>query len=1422
MNEYSIDCLFEVSWEVCNKVGGIYTVLKTKTGHAVSQFGDRYILIGPDFGNNPEFKETDEDLWTEVKNKVSFKNLTCRCGRWSTATGTPRVILVKFNGAYQVDKLLYELWQEHGVDSMAGGWDYIEPVLFGTAAGEIIEILYERLTKAKESAVAQFHEWMAGAGMLFINKRIPEIATVFTTHATMLGRSLAANGIDIYSAIEDISPTEMAAKMNITAKHSMETAVAREADCFTTVSDITARESEHFLGRKPQIILPNGINITDIADCIEHKDHIEKSHRALMDFAAQFLQEKITDSKTKFLITSGRYEFRNKGIDLFLESLSRVKDDIKKKSPDKKLVAFVDVIGGHLGISEETRRILKGEEAQREGISRICTHQLSNPQHDPILNLCHILNLMNAPDDPVKIIYMPVYLDGFDGLINLPYYDVLSGCDLGVFPSYYEPWGYTPLESASHCVPTLTTDLTGFGMWAKKTSGDQKGVIVLDYRGKTHGEVINALTEHILNLLSWSEEEIWQQRQKARFIAEKTDWKEFFPHYLAAYEQAFKTAENRMTGIDTSAYGLEVTYIGTDSQQPRFRNFSIVAALPEKIKYLRDIAYNLWWTWNPDVQDLFARLDPTLWEETAHNPIEVLERVTDGRLQEMAENETYLRLYRQTLALIDDLLSRSDSEGAKDSLITADRPVAYFSTEYALHESLPIYSGGLGVLSGDHLKSSSNLNIPLVGVGLLYKNGYFSQQIDREGNQLAHYPDNDFSRMPVLVCDEGGRTKEPIKIDVYLPGRKLYAQAWKVAVGRVTLYLLDTAVPENSTQDMNITSRLYGADQRLRIEQEIMLGIGGVRLLDRMGIKPALFHLNEGHSAFLLLERMRLLMESKGLSFFEAREVVKAESVFTTHSPVEAANERFEETLMKSYFFEYVKKLGISWDQFWELGRDEPGAGKPFYMTVLAFKLASCANAVSKLHGKVARKMWKRVWPGFDADEIPIKDITNGVHMQSWVAPEWKEFYERYIGIDWHSKNFDRQNWAKVDAIPNVILWQIHQHLKEKMIGFLKKSISDLYNAQGISPGVTEEKISALNPNALIIGFSRRFATYKRATLIFEDDNRLLQIMGNSEKPVQLIFSGKAHPNDEGGKALLKKIYEYSLDSRFKDKVFFIEKYDLAIARHLVQGVDAWLNNPLRPREASGTSGMKVLPNGGLNIGILDGWWDEAYNEHVGWAIGERVEFSNTEMQNRADSRALYDVLERSVIPAFFTRNGGGMPEQWIYMMKESIKTLVPEFNTHRMVKQYYETMYTPVARRAFSLSANNYARAKGLAEWKLRIASRFSTDHIRWFRTRGFRGDRLEMGEELRIEAGIDYGKLSEDELRIEVVVMEADLKEELRNPVILPMKKITVDSDDGIAHYTASYRAMKSGSFVYGIRVLPFHSDLFDYQELGLVHWA
>lgn len=1406
--------LFEVSWEVCNKVGGIYTVISSKAGETVKVYGENYYLLGPDLKTNTEFEETDEDDWQRIREATAIKEIPCRFGRWKIP-GNPKVILVNFSKKYNKDQLLYRLWEDFGVDSIAGGWDYIEPVMFSHAAGEVIETIYNLYGRpAGLPAVAQFHEWMCGAGLLALKKRAPEIGTVFTTHATILGRALAGSGVDIYSQMDRISPQKEASAHHITPKYSMETISAREADCFTTVSEITATEARNILGRNPDIVTPNGLDLENIPDFAANRETALKYKGRLLEAARRFLRKDL-GVNTRIIMISGRYEFTNKGIDVFLNTLGRLD---KALPPGSSLLVFLFVLGGH----NELIPALQSDFASADQGVNIATHRLHYESSDPILFTANKVGLRNTQENKVQLIFNPAYLDGHDGLINMHYYEALAGCDLGVFPSYYEPWGYTPLESAAYAVPTITTDQAGFGLWVKGEFPKAKGVQLLRRKGQTLQRIEENLFLLLNNFVNWPEEELARQREGARQIASKANWQDFYRAYLDAHNLAARRAKERVERLSVPAEKLDlVSYASTVTALPHLRSFTAIANIPAKIGKLRKLAYNLWWSWNPKALDLFARLDQRVWGEMVNNPVKMLETVSADKLKEASENTSYLNLYNQIMEKFEEYLENGRGEARPYSTaeIRLASPIAYFSTEYGLHECLPIYSGGLGVLSGDHLKTASSLGIPLVGVGLLYKQGYFQQKIDREGNQLAEYPENDFSTMPVQILkDDRG---EDVYISLDLPGRTLYANIWEIKVGRVTLYLLNADVGRNTVTDRNITGRLYCADQKIRIEQEILLGIGGVRLLKKLGISPRTYHINEGHSAFLLLERISLLME-EGLSFDEAQEVVKGSTVFTTHTPVEAGNERFPKDLIEHYFASYVRKTGISWNQLWELGKKEAGEDKSFFMTILALKLSHLRNGVSELHGHVSRHMWRNVWKGFQDAEIPIDHITNGAHIQSYLAPRMAEILEGYLGIDWHKQLANPEYFSKINAIPDSLLWRTRYELKQKTVDFIQDHLTKNWTRIGYSRAWQQELFSQLNPTALFIGFARRFAPYKRADLIFKDLDRLDRIINSKTRPVHLVISGKSHPNDEMGKALIKEVINICQDERFRGKVFFLENYDIRIARHLLQGVDVWLNTPRRPYEASGTSGQKAAVNGVLNLSISDGWWVEGYDGTNGWNIGPQVRGHSEDTPNADDddSQSLYSLLENTIIPLYYDRELTGIPEKWIKMIKRSMETLVPRFNTVRMLKDYYEKMYLPAARREVLMTKDSFRLAKELAEWKRKIPVRFSSLRLLEVTVEGIRSDEVLIDEPLTFTASIDPGNLEMEEILVEVIVGKR-VGESLQQPSFVPLIRKGRESD-GTITFTGRHIVRENGPYAYGIRVMPLHENLASKEDTGLIIWA
>jgi starch phosphorylase len=694
--------------------------------------------------------------------------------------------------------------------------------------------------------------------------------------------------------------------------------------------------------------------------------------------------------------------------------------------------------------------------------------------------------------------------------------------------------------------------------------------------------------------------------------------------------------------------------------------------IPQRITRLRELAYNLWWSWHPEAQELYRQIDPVLWEQDYHNPVDFLRDVRQRRLEAAAASETYMQQYDQVMGEFDRYMSASDTWFARAYPAAGDETIAYFSAEFGLHESLPIYSGGLGVLAGDHVKEASDLGLPFVAVGFIYPQGYFRQQLDASGWQDAIYSKLNFADIAAspALTPQG----HEVVVEVELPGRTIYAKVYRIQVGRISLFLMDTDIHPNNPQDRELSARLYGGDDEMRVAQEIVLGIGGVRALRQMDVNPTVWHMNEGHSAFLVLELARELVQ-RGTPFVDAVKEVRARSVFTTHTPVPAGNDAFTLQLMEEYFAQYWPQLGLSRDEFLNVALQQTAWGPRFAMTVLALKLSERHNGVSKLHGHVAREMWHWLYPDKSQDEVPIISITNGVHTATWLALEIRRLFDAYLGQDWDAHLDDLALWQKVHEIPDEVLWETRRALKRRLVAFARERTKRRYEQFGTPPMIWP----VLDEDAFTIGFARRFATYKRATLLFKDPDRLKAILNRGDRPVQIIFAGKAHPKDDPGKLFIQQVYQMSQQSGFAGRILFLEEYDMFVARQLVQGVDIWLNTPRRPHEASGTSGQKASLNGAPNLSILDGWWPEAYNGRNGWSIGEEREYADQDEQDWLDGQQLYHLLESEVVPLFYEREGG-VPRKWLAWSKAAIATVAPVFSTRRMVKEYVTKLYMPAA----------------------------------------------------------------------------------------------------------------------------------------------
>ena len=843
--------------------------------------------------------------------------------------------------------------------------------------------------------------------------------------------------------------------------------------------------------------------------------------------------------------------------------------------------------------------------------------------------------------------------------------------------------------------------------------------------------------------------------------------------------------------------------------------YSVVPDLPEELRPLLRIANNLWWTWNPDAVALFRRVDPESWEAT-HNPVQMFGALKPRRLRELRTDDVFLsQLERVNGQLEEYLAHRSWYERIYGEELGCR--IGYFSAEFGLHECLRIYAGGLGLLAGDHLKSTSDLGLPLVAVGLAYRVGNLQQYLNLDGWQQETFPENDFFNLPMTLERRPDGTPQRIEID--LPGRKVLAQIWRVQVGRVPLYLLDTNLPENTPPDRDITEQLYGGDLDMRIKQEILLGIGGVRALAALGKLPTVCHMNEGHSVFLAVERIRMLVQ-QGLSFEEAREAVVASNVFTTHTPVPAGNDVFAPEMIKRYFADYVPQLGITMEQFLDLGRLHPGtADEAFAVTVLALRLSSFANGVSKLHGAVSRRMWRPLWPSLPPDEVPITHITNGVHTRSWYADEIARLYDRYLGPKWAEDPVDQRVWQRVDRIPDSELWRSRERLRGRLVAFARRRLSEQLRRRGAHRERILEAKEVLDPEALTIGFARRFATYKRATLVARDLERLDRLLNNIDRPVQVILAGKAHPKDEPGKQLIREVIRISNDPRFRRRFVFLEDYDIRVARYLVQGCDVWLNTPRRPLEASGTSGMKTVMNGALHLSVLDGWWVEGYQGDNGWAIGAGEEYKDTEEQDRIESLLLAEILEDAVVPLFYRRGPDDLPRDWIAMMKASMRSLCPVFNTNRMVEEYVEKAYLPSAIAWKALGEQEFARAREMARWRARIHEHWKDVAVREVTTD--RREQLKVGEDLPVRVVIDLGGLSPEDVAVELYYGPLNAARVVVDGRVVGMKPAE-QAAGGLQRYVGAVPLLSSGRNGFLVRVRPHRAGTLRAAEPGLVAWG
>ena len=1404
------DFLFETSWEVCNKVGGIHTVLSTKANSLIKELNDNYILIGPDVCRNVEGNAEfidDTSLYKGFKLYTAGKGLHIKIGRWNIE-GKPVVFLVDFSNLFQQKNTIFShYWEKYKLNSLSGQWDYIEPMLFGYAAARVIECYYEYYISSAHNVVAHFHEWMTGSGILYLKEHCPQIATAFTTHATVLGRCIAGNGLPLYRDMKHYIADTVATNFGVEAKQSLESIATIQCDAFSTVSEITNLECVQFLGRSADEITPNGFaKEISYNKAIHHTTRLQ-IRKHLASIVEKMINQKIDDNAL-YVLTSGRYEFHNKGIDVFIDTLGQLNNTT---TLTRQVVAVI-AVPAHI---TEPYWYLTDTNIQpnynNPPPEQYTTHSLYNYDSDPIITYIKKNKLNNSPTDKVKIIFIPSYLNGDDGIINYNYFDFLTAFDITVFASYYEPWGYTPMESMALGVPTLTTSLAGYGSWLQnKITSNNVPLGVIQRNDTNYNDVVKETAARLLCGCNMSESDFEQLKEQAITISQQTMWENFISHYHTLYNVALGKARQRI-----SLYNDKIPYIEKNpivvkwGNEAEWHKVFVRPVMPRNLEGLQRLAQNLWWSWNGNAIALFESIDAALFERCQRDPNKMLAMLSAQKIDELSANHAFINRLSNVINQFDSYINRPH--------VAEDYCVAYFSMEFGIHDSLKIYSGGLGMLAGDYLKQASDSNKNMVGIGLLYRNGYFVQYITKSGEQISNYVPQKFSQLPISsVTDKQGGWQ---KISVALPGRIVYAKAWLCRVGSVPLYLLDTDIEENNEQDRLITAQLYGGNPEMRLKQEIVLGIGGIRLLQALDIHPDIYHNNEGHSAFSCLERLQHYVSDNKIAVDEARELITASTLYTTHTAVPAGHDAFDEELMRVYFSHYCSTINISWNEFMAFGRFNPTDNKEkFSMSVLAIHFSQEVNGVSEIHGAVSRSMFAPLFKGYFPEEIFISHVTNGVHFPTWVANSWLKLYVETFGEEFLHNQSNEQYWLKIHNVSDDKIWHTHVQQKHQLLDYIKQRLKTDFLQRAEEPRLWLDTVENINYNALTIGFARRFATYKRANLIFSNIERLKRIVSNPDHPIQFIFAGKAHPNDQGGKDLIRRIIEISKQPDFVGKIIFLENYDMSLAKYLIHGVDVWLNTPQRPLEASGTSGEKAVMNGIPNFSVLDGWWAEGYREDAGWALPKDNMYQNNEYQDQLDAETIYSILEEKIIPAYYNYRENNVPKRWISYMKNTIAGIAPHYTMERQLNDYYVEYYNKLYARVQLLTKNKSAKLKELVAWKRKIRQAWDTIELIDLEYPDTEKLPLTLGQEYTMKVVLQLTGISPNDLGVELVVCK---KEDNSYKFIKTMQLDMVEEKQGRTTYIKTSRAILSGVYQCAFRIYPKHPLLPHRQDLPLLKW-
>ncbi|CAM2065952.1 Alpha-glucan family phosphorylase [Sulfidibacter corallicola] len=1434
--------VFEVCWELGEKSGSTRQVLLGKALKMSRIYGDHYYLIAP----HPDQAE-DAHIWFapepfEAKwlGGLAERGLRVLTGRWKVP-GNPRCLLVDFSGAYRSKgEILEWLWHNYRVDSVNADWDYLEPVLFGYRAGQIIANFAEERARGRD-VLAQWHNWHVGAGLLYLKQTRPEVAQVFTAHHTVLGRGIAGTGENLINSMEKIHTQERAAALGVMAKVSLEAACMTEADCLTAISAITATEIQVFHDLQPGLILPNAL-----PDPFPNKDYLQPERRLairdeLFRLTEAMTNQKLDRAKTSLVLTSGRYEYVNKGLNLILDSLPLMEESLEQS--DRHMVLFLLMPCGAKAPKTELLNALNGVSPVSK--PQLITHELSLPEDDPLLAHLERLDIRNEAADHIKVIFIPTQLDGSDAILPRHFLELIPAFDLSVYPSHYQSWGFSAMESLACGVPTITSDLSGFGNWIAESVQHPEACYVMPRAQADYEQATRDLAEHMLRGIGPAEPtQVEKRRSQAKEIADAIHWTVYIRYYLEAYHEAVLTRDRRFHGQGNThpetiwedrptGHPLE----SQDHLRPIMKPFTVLNILPTSLTRLRELAYNLWWSWHPDAETLFRDLSPDVWFEASHNPVELLDSVPQETLDKAAQDPIFLDRLDRVLASFDAYQTQRRERMAKPE-------IAYFSYQFGIHECLPLYQNSSGITAGDYLKSASDLSAPVIAVGLAFHRGHYVQKFDLQGHPLHEPLESDFTSLPLrpLKREDGSL----FLTTLVFPGRKVTVQIWLVQVGAVSLYLLDTDHPDNHERDRHITRDCNPSDNELRLQQYMILGIGGCNLIRELGFAPQVWHLNDCSGALAALSRAAYLIHHTNLDFEAAWEFVRQSTLVTLHQAgkhPDLDSGAFDEDTMRPYFSIYRHALDTSWSQIMALGawpessrpeplgqvsappdgarskaqRSEPGHHH-FSMTLLAIRASGTVVAKSQTHRESLRHRLQTIAPGFHYSELPITCVTEGIHAASWLADPIQKLLSRNIGEHWRSETDTTPDWNSLREIPDKDLRRIRQELKSKLVHDVRRHLEHTWHKRRDSPSLLTKIIGNMREDALIIGFSHDFTPHSRANLLFRDPATLARIVNLEDRPVMVFFTDKIQPGDTFGEKLLENAYRLCREEEFLGKLIFLEDYGIAMAKRLVQGCDLWLNAPVVPASATGLSGIKAALNGALNLSIPAGWWVEGDNGENGWTIGKNLQNESQDYQDEFDSQHLYLLLEQTVIPAYFKDCLVGPSASWLTKSKESMIAAISHFTSSRVGHEYRQRYYLPIQERFRQLSELEYAATRSLAAEKARIDKAWPHTRIVEARVEVLREESVCHGQKVPILVEVHHPDLPPEALRVEFVSARRDHDGQFHELVVMPLA--LTERTECSSRWKGTYVPTRNGLKAYGIRVVP-SSEGIDLSH-PLVKWA